>query len=313
MKIIESISQANAYVTSLKARGQTIGFVPTLGGLHKGHQRLMQRARAENDVTIISIFLNPMQFRKKQFLEYPSNFEHDKFVATETYVDMVFHPAVKEMFQYVEQIDDFFRFQEDEFMQRHDEHFVIEAQDNNGIDNLIRVPKNLVYQLDGKMHPWFFDGSATIVYRLLKILQPNNAYFGEKDIQQLAIIMRMVDAYFPHTKVVGVPTLREADNLAFSSRNVRLSEEQRCAALSVYHALKHGENLIREGESDAGIVLNAMKKIIEIQPLVKIDYIDIDKRLLESVRQISADIVLYAAFFVNGIRLTDTFIVEQQY
>jgi len=312
MKIIESISQANAYVTNLKARGQTIGFVPTLGGLHKGHQRLMQRARAENDVIIISIFLNPMQFRKKQFLEYPSNFEHDKLVAKETYVDMVFHPTVKEMFQYVEEIDDLFRFQEDEFMQRHDEHFVIEAQDNNGIDNLIRVPKKLVYQLDGKMHPWFFDGSATIVYRLLKILQPNNAYFGEKDIQQLAIIMRMVDAYFPSTKVVGVATLREADNLAFSSRNVRLSEEQRRAALSVYRALKHGENLIREGESDAGIVLNAIKKIIEVQPLVKIDYIDIvDKRLLEPVGQIGNDIILYVAFFVNCIRLTDTFIVEQ--
>ncbi len=311
MKIIESITQANTYVTNLKASGKTIGFVPTLGGLHEGHQRLMQKAHTENDVTVISIFLNPMQFRKKQFQEYPSNFVQDKLVAKQSSVNMIFHPTVAEMYQHVEQIDDFFRFQENEFRQRHNDNFVIDVNNDSKINNLVRVSTSLVYQLDGKMHPWFFDGSATVVYKLLEILQPSKAYFGEKDIQQLAIITKLVDSYFPAIEIVGVPTLREADNLAFSSRNVLLSKEQRCSALCVYYALKYGENLIREGEFNAHIVLQAIKKTIEEQPLVTIDYLDIvDKKLLKSVTKINDDIVLYAAFFINGIRLTDTIIVE---
>jgi len=311
MKIIESASQASVYVADIKASGQTIGFVPTLGGLHKGHQLLMQKAREENDVTLISLFLNPMQFRKKQFLEYPSDFELDKLIAKEMNVDMIFHPTVEEMYQHVTQIDSFFKFQQQEFTQRHLEHFVVEEKNQHGIDNLIRVPSSLVYQLDGKIHPWFFDASATIVYRLFKILQPNRAYFGEKDIQQLAIITKMAEARFPDIEVVGVPTRRDADNLAFSSRNVLLSAEQRQSALSVYRAIKHGENLIKEGETDADIVLNTMTEIIEAQPLVKIDYIDIvDNKSLESVKRVSDDIILYVAFFLNGIRLTDTIIVK---
>ncbi len=310
MKIIESVSQANAYVADIKATGQTIGFVPTLGGLHKGHQLLMQRAHEENEVTVISIFLNPMQFRKKQFLAYPSDFEQDKLIAKKTHVDMIFHPNVEEMYQQVKQIDDFFQFQADDAQQRDNERFVIE--DSYGIDNVIRVPSSLVCCLDGKMHPWFFDGSATVVYRLFKILQPNHAYFGEKDIQQLAIIMKMATDYFHEIKVVGVPTLREADGLAFSSRNVLLSGEQRQSALNVYGALKRGEKLVKAGESDSQIVLNAMTKIIEAtQPVVEIDYIDIiDKKSLKSVKKISNDIILYIAFFLSGIRLTDTLIVD---
>ncbi|RKZ81685.1 MAG: pantoate--beta-alanine ligase [Candidatus Parabeggiatoa sp. nov. 1] len=311
MKIIESVSQASVYVADMRASGKKIGFVPTLGGLHKGHQLLMQRAREENDAIIISIFLNPMQFRKPQFLKYPSDFEQDMRVAEEINVDMIFHPPVAEMFQHVAHIDNFFKFQTAEAAHRQDEHFVIEQQDENGIDNLVRVPSNLVYQLDGKIHPWTFDGAATIVYKLFNILQPESAYFGEKDIQQLAILTKMAETYFPAIKVIGVPTLRDADNLAFSSRNVLLSDEQRRTALSVYHALKHGEHLIRTGESDAAIVLNAIKAIIAAQPLIKIDYIDIvDKRLLKYAKKISDDMILYAAFFLNGIRLTDTLIVE---
>ncbi len=311
MKIIEYISKTSTYIDELKKNGQTIGFVPTLGGLHPGHQLLMQKAREENDITLISIFLNPMQFRKKQFLAYPSDFEQDKRVAKETQVDMIFHPTVKGMFPFVEQIDDFFKCQEDELIDRDRAHFVIETKDKNGIDNLIRVPTNLVYRLDGTMHPWVFDGAATIVYKLFKLLQPHNAYFGEKDIQQLAILTNMAASYFPDIKVMGVPTLRDADQLAFSSRNVLLSAEQRQSALSVYHALQHGEKLIRSGESDTHIVLNAMKEIIKAHPLVQIDYIDIvEKRSLQSSKQIKGDIVLYAAFFVKGIRLTDTLIID---
>jgi pantoate--beta-alanine ligase len=305
MKIIEYASKASAYIAEIKANGKKIGFVPTLGGLHKGHQSLMQKALRENDVTIISIFLNPMQFRKKQYLEYPSDFEQDKMIAQQ--IDMIFHPDVTEMFQSVNNDDNFFRFQNDECQGRLAEDFLIEEK--NDIDHLIRVPSALVHQLDGKLHPWVFDGSATIVSRLFKILQPDKAYFGEKDIQQLAILQKMAKTYFPDIKVIGVPTRREADGLAFSSRNVLLSDEQRQSALSVCRALRQGENLIKKGELSAPIVLNAIKELIKTP--VKIDYIDIvDKKSLKPVHQISDAIVLYVAFFLNHIRLTDTLIVD---
>jgi pantoate--beta-alanine ligase len=311
MKIIESALETSIYVANMRASGQKIGFVPTLGGLHKGHQLLMQKAREENDVVVISIFLNPMQFRKKQFIEYPSDFEQDKTIAQKTDIDLIFHPSVDEMFPFVKRIDDFFRFQNDEFRMRDNKRFVVEPKDKNGIDNLIRVPSTLVEQLDGKLHPWCFDGSATIVYKLFQILQPNRAYFGEKDIQQLAILWKMAETYFPSLKVVGVPTLREADGLAFSSRNALLSDEQRQIALNVHSALRHGESLIRRGEFEAFLVLSAMKEIIKVQSLVNIDYIDIvDKKSLKPVSQISGSIILYVAFFINGIRLIDTLIVD---
>jgi len=305
MKIIEYASKANAYIAEMKAKGKKIGFVPTLGGLHKGHQSLMQKAHQENEITLISIFLNPMQFRKKQYLEYPSDFEQDKVLAQQ--IDMIFHPDVTEMFQSVNNEDDFFRFQNDECQGRLAEDFLIEEK--NGIDNLIRVPSTLVHQLDGKLHPWVFDGAATIVSRLFKILQPDNAYFGEKDIQQLAILQKMAKTYFPDIKVIGVPTLREADGLAFSSRNALLTDEQRQSALTVCRAFRHGENLIKKGELSAPTVLNAIKE--RIKTPVKIDYIDIvDKKSLKPVHQIRDTIILYVAFFLNHIRLTDTLIVD---
>ena len=170
MKIIESALKASTYIAEIKAKGKKIGFVPTLGGLHKGHQLLMQKAREQNDVTVISIFLNPMQFRKKHFIEYPSDFELDKVIAKKKRITLIFHPTIKEMFPFVRYLDDFFPFQNDEFKARDPERFVIEPKVQNSIDELIRVPNEMVYQLDGKLHPWFFDASATIVHKLFKIL-----------------------------------------------------------------------------------------------------------------------------------------------
>ncbi|MCP4700657.1 MAG: pantoate--beta-alanine ligase [Gammaproteobacteria bacterium] len=310
MKIIKLASEANRYVADIKSSGREIGFVPTLGGLHKGHQLLMQRACEENDVTVISTFLNPMQFRKKQFIEYPKDFEEDKLAAEEADVAMMFHPSIEEMFRTVQKTDCLFDFQNDNFPNRCNDRFVIETKDKNGIDNLVRVPSNLLYRLDGILHPWFFDGSATIVYRLFNILRPTRTYFGEKDIQQVAIISKLIDACFPDIQMASVPTLREADGLAFSSRNVLLSKEQRCSALSVYLALKHGENLIMEGESDREAILTKIKAIIATESAIIIDYLDIvDRRSLEPAERIHGDAILYAAFFLDTIRLTDTVIV----
>jgi len=312
MKIIESASEARAYFAEIKKKGQTIGFVPTLGGLHKGHELLMEKARQENDVVILSIFLNPMQFRKKQYLAYPSDFEEDKQIAKQKNVDVIFHPTVAEMFTKVQALDDILQFQTEEFRLRSSKKFVID--DCHGIDNLIRVPSNLVYCLDGKMHPWVFDGSTTIVNRFFDILQPHKAYFGEKDIQQLAILTKMATKYFPEIEVIGVPTLRETDGLAFSSRNVLLSNKERQSALGVYEAIKFGEKQIRLGELNSKIILNKIRERIQIiKPVVEIDYIDIvDKKTLTPVKQIKTDVILYVAFFINGIRLTDTLIYTEE-
>jgi pantoate--beta-alanine ligase len=162
------------------------------------------------------------------------------------------------------------------------------------------VPANLVYRLDGKLHPWVFDGAATIVYKLFEILSPHRAYFGEKDIQQLAILKSMAKLYFPKIDVVAVPTLRDQDGLAFSSRNSLLSKQQRDAALKVHHALRHGEQLIKAGESDYNLVLDTIKASIAEEKLVKIDHLEILS---------DQDVVLYIAFFVNDIRLIDSFVL----
>ena len=311
MKIIESASKARAYFSELKKNGETIGFVPTLGGLHKGHELLMERARQENTIVVLSIFLNPMQFRKQQYFAYPSDFEQDKLIAKQNNVDVIFHPSVAEMFTQVQALDDIFQFQiQNEHKEKRDlENFVID--ESHGIDKLIRVPANLVNCLDGKLHPWVFDGSTTIVYRFFDILQPHKAYFGEKDIQQLAILTKMAAVYFPKIEVIAVPTLRETDGLAYSSRNVLLSNPERQSALGVYKAIKLGELEIRHGESNRQIVLNKIVDLIKrLQPVVEIDYIDIvDKNTLAPVKQIKTDVILYVAFFINGIRLTDTLIV----
>jgi pantoate--beta-alanine ligase len=310
MKIIESASEARAYFAKIRKKGQTIGFVPTLGGLHKGHQLLMERAGQENNVVVLSIFLNPMQFRKKQYFAYPSDFEQDVFVAKKMNVEVIFHPSVAEMFTKVQALDEIFQFQTETVERRDSENFVID--ESHGIDNLIRVPSNLVYCLDGKLHPWVFDGSTTIVCRFFDILQPDKAYFGEKDIQQLTILTKMAAVYFPEIEIIGVPTLRETDGLAFSSRNVLLSEKERRTALGVYEAMKSGEQQIRQGEYNSKIVLNGVIEFIQtLKPVVEIDYIDIvDKSSLAPVEQIQNDVILYVAFFLNGIRLTDTLIIS---
>ena len=299
MNIITSADQARCTLNELKTKGYTIGFVPTLGGLHKGHQLLMQRSCEENDITVISIFLNPLQFRKQQFLAYPSDFNQDQRIATESKVDIIFHPSVAEMYPH----NDFFFGKTDDLTHRDPEKFIIDK-------GIMKVSSNLVNRLDGKMHPWVFDGAATIVHKFLGLLQPNRAYFGEKDFQQLAILTKMARIYFPHITIVGIPTLRDTDGLAFSSRNVLLSNQQRQSALSVCHALKQAKRKILAGETTSKNILNLILKAIS--PEITIDYIEIiTQNTLAPVIHIHEDIVLYVAFFINSIRLTETLIVNR--
>ncbi len=311
MRIFNYIKEIQDFITGKKENGLTIGFVATLGGLHSGHQTLMRKAKSENDITIISLFLNPMQFRKQQFLNYPCDFAQDKYIAQQTNIEAIFYPAITEMFPYVTTIEKFFRCQNELILERDLNNFTIKAKNDIDIDNIVYVPHKLVNSLDGKLHNWSFDGAATIVYKLFQAIQPDCAYFGEKDIQQLIILQQMAEVYFPAIKVIGVPTLREVDGLPFSSRNSLLSPQAHQIALTATKSIIHGKNMIEKGERQKNIVINEIKAIIASQAEIKIDYLDIvDKYSLQPIEQIKDDIILYIAFFVNQVRLTDTLILK---
>ena len=188
MKIINSVSEMQEYVKGIKNKGKSIGFVPTLGFLHKGHQSLMERARKENDILIVSIFVNPLQFRKDKFEQYPRDLEMDKRLAEESKADIIFAPTVEEIFPSYRSIELLCRFQSEDYKNRLSNEFSIDRSYESDLQDLIRVPANLVFKMDGKLFPQHFDGVATIVFKLFKVIEPDGAYFGEKDIQQLAII-----------------------------------------------------------------------------------------------------------------------------
>lgn len=311
MKIVKSISEMSEYVSGMKRRGKSIGFVPTLGSLHKGHRSLMKKAGDDNDILVISIFVNPLQFKKKQFEEYPVDLEGDKNIAKEMGVDVIFHPSVEEVFPSVSPIDDLFEFQLAGPDGRQSNSFSFETFAKSGL-KIIRVPENLCNKMDGKNFPWHFDGVATIVFKLFEIITPHKAYFGEKDIQQLTIIHRLVKDFNFDVIIESMPTVREIDGLAFSSRNSLLSSEQRKSALIIYSALKKGEGMVQNGEEGPMEILNEMEKIVRSGPLVSIEHIDVlESNTLETAKRIIGTIILYVSVKISEIRLTDCLIIDK--
>lgn len=243
MKIIESITQLRAELKPL--RNQTIGFVPTMGYLHQGHASLLQRASVECDVVVLSIFVNPLQFGPTEDLDrYPRDLARDSALAEENGVDFIFHPDVREMYPTYPALT--------------------EVHVNQVTDRLCGVSR-----------PGHFTGVATVVSKLFHIVQPDRAYFGLKDAQQVAVIEQMVkDLDFPVT-IVPCPTMREADGLAMSSRNVYLSAEEREQALILNRTLQECKYLWLRGELITAAELNQYaRQRIESQPLARIDYVE---------------------------------------
>lgn len=275
MEIITTIENIRSIVNQWKDKGYSIGFVPTMGYLHDGHAALIDQARKDNDKVIVSIFVNPTQFGENEDLNsYPSDINRDKSLCEAHKADIIFAPTSDEMYH-----------------------------DRKAFVNIIELSDTLC----GISRPIHFKGVCTVVAKLFNIIQPTNAYFGEKDAQQLAIIRKMVyDLNFP-INIIGVPIVRESDGLAKSSRNTYLSSEERKAATILYKAIQMGKQTIKRGAS-ADSIINTMTEIINTEPLAKIDYVSVvDANTMQPVHEITSPVLVAMAIYIGSTRLIDNF------
>lgn len=279
MKVVTTIKEVRDYVKAWKKEGQTVGFVPTMGYLHEGHGSLITKARENNDKVVVSIFVNPMQFGPTEDLEsYPRDLEKDSKYCESLGADLIFHPEPEEMYH-----EDF----------------------SSYVDMSV-----LTEELCGLSRPVHFRGVCTVVNKLFNIVQPDNAYFGEKDAQQLAIIKHMVQDLNMDVNVVGCPIVREEDGLAKSSRNTYLSEEERKAALILSQTIELAKKLIAEGEKDADVIVEKMKANIETQPLAKIDYVKaVNGLTMQQQKEVKAPLLIAMAVYIGKTRLIDNVIL----
>ncbi len=279
--IVKTIEEVRAQVKAWRAEGLTVGLVPTMGYLHEGHQSLIARSVAENDRTVVSDFVNPIQFGPTEDLAtYPRDLERDAALCESTGANLIFNPEPEEMY----------------------------APDFCTYVDMDHLTKGLC----GKTRPIHFRGVCTVVSKLFHIVQPDRAYFGQKDAQQLAVIRRMVrDLNMPLT-IVGCPIIREEDGLAKSSRNTYLSTEERKAALCLSRGLNKGKAAVEAGETDAEKVKAIIAAEIEAEPLSRIDYVEIvDWNNLEPVSSTEGSILAAVAVYIGKTRLIDNFIIER--
>lgn len=279
--IVHTINEVRQQVKEWRQQGLTIGFVPTMGYLHEGHQSLIKKAVEQNDKVVVSVFVNPMQFAPTEDLEsYPRDLQADAVLCEKTGADLIFNPEPEEMY-------------------------------TNGFCSFVDM-NGPTAELCGKSRPIHFRGVCTVVSKLFNIVTPDRAYFGQKDAQQLAVIKRMVmDLNIP-IEIIGCPIIREADGLAKSSRNTYLSEEERQAALILSKTVFMGQKLVESGLTDANELKELMKKNIETEPLARIDYVEVVDFNDISIRDTISDNTLIAmAVYIGKTRLIDNFIVEQ--
>lgn len=277
MKIVKTVNEVHAIVKDWQKKGLSVGFVPTMGYLHEGHQSLIARAASENDCVVVSIFVNPMQFGPSEDLTtYPRDLERDAALCKENGATLIFDPEATEMY-----FPDFSTY-----------------VDMDG----------LTEGLCGRSRPVHFRGVCTVVTKLFNIVQPDRAYFGQKDAQQLAVIKQMVRDLNMAVEIVGCPIIREADGLAKSSRNSYLTAEERKAALVLSHASSKGQKLLGQGERNASTIIEEMTAVIQSEPLAKIDYIElVDAHSLKKVEQIEGPILVALAVYIGKTRLIDNF------
>jgi pantoate--beta-alanine ligase len=276
VEVIESGPKLRAHLDDARQAGRSVGFVPTMGALHDGHLSLMRRAREETAVVAISIFVNPLQFGDAGDLaNYPRLLERDLRLAENAGVDVAFTPDEAEMYP-------------------------------NGEPEVSVHAGPIGDRLEGASRAGHFDGVATVVAKLFNLAGPCTAYFGQKDAQQLALIRRLVRDLDTPVTIVGCETVREPDGLAMSSRNLRLTDEQRVAAPCLYRALAYAERLAGEGERDANVLKAEMAKRIGAEPLAKLDYVAIvDDATFEDVHQVSGPSRALVAARFGEIRLID--------
>ena len=279
MKIIRSIQTMMKEVANVNKK---IGFVPTMGFLHDGHLSLVKEAKQENDIVVMSIFVNPLQFGPNEdFEQYPRDEQQDAKVAEQHGVDILFLPTVDDMYP---------------------NEMGIKMTINQGTDVLC-----------GRSRPGHFDGVITVLTKLFHIVQPNNAYFGLKDAQQFAVVNTLVTQLDFPVQLVGLPTVREGDGLAKSSRNVYLSEIERKEATSLYSGLKLGQKLIVDGIKNPATIITEVKKFISNNTSGKIDYIELlSFPNLKSITTINQQVILAVAVKFSNARLIDNIILNEE-
>ena len=277
MKLVKTKQEVRDIVKEWRKQGFTVGFVPTMGYLHEGHASLIDASSKNNDRTVVSIFVNPMQFSPNEDLEsYPRDIVHDSKVCEEHGADLIFNPEPEEMYN-------------DMFCSYVD------------MDVLTK-------ELCGLSRPIHFRGVCTVVSKLFNIVKPDNAYFGQKDAQQLAVIKRMVEDLDMDIKINGCPIVREADGLAKSSRNTYLNPEERQAALILSKTIAVGRELVKNGEKDAKKIVSQMIKNIETEPLARIDYVKIvDALTMQQIDNLDRPALCAMAVYIGKTRLIDNF------
>ena len=279
MKIVSTVEQVREEVKKWRQQGLTVGLVPTMGYLHEGHKSLIDKAVAQNDKVVVSVFVNPIQFGPTEDLAtYPRDLERDAALCEDAGAALIFHPEKEDMY-----FDDFCTYID--------------------MDGLTKG-------LCGKTRPIHFRGVCTVVGKLFNIVHPDRAYFGQKDAQQLAVVRRMVRDLNFDLEIVGCPIIREEDGLAKSSRNTYLSEEERKAAVILHKGLVKGEEKVSAGEKDVKKVLDAITEIIESEPLARIDYVEaVDFDNIETIDTIEGSVLVAVAVYIGKTRLIDNFIV----
>ena len=279
MKIFNTINELKNELAVQRETGKKIGFVPTMGFLHEGHASLLKAARKDNDLVVLSIFVNPTQFGPNEdFSSYPRDFERDEKVAQNAGVDYIFYPNVEEM--YPKKIKS-------------------KLQVINGVNVLC-----------GEKRPGHFDGVALVVTKLFNIVQPHNVYFGLKDAQQVAVIEGLIEDYNIPVILNKVPIVREEDGLAKSSRNVYLSDQERAEAPAIFRSLQHAKALIEAGERNLAKIEEEIKRILQDQTSGEVDYVNVySYPELNEMKEINGTIIIAIALKFSRARLIDNIIL----
>jgi pantoate--beta-alanine ligase len=283
LQIVRDIKKMQSIATGLRKKGKAIGFVPTMGALHDGHLSLIRQARRENDCVVVSIFINPTQFGPKEdFKKYPRKLKMDILLSKGEGADIIFFPDAAAMY----------------------------PADYKTYVNV----EGLSDCLCGRFRPGHFRGVATVVTKLFNIVQPERAYFGQKDAQQATIIKKMVcDLNIP-ARIRVLPTVREADGLALSSRNTYLSEAERSQALVLFRALSLARDLIRKGNRNSLSIIPKIRRIIEQKKRARVQYISIvDPQTLQPVEKIKGKALIILAVYFGKTRLIDNIAVNPKH
>ena len=280
--LVKKISELRKILSQARREGKTIGFVPTMGALHEGHFSLIRAARQETDFLVTSIFVNPTQFAPSEdFAQYPRDLEGDLKKAEEIGVDLVFAPSADKMYP-------------------------------QGFATYV-WQERLTERMCGLSRPGFFRGVATVVTKLFNIVGPCVAYFGQKDYQQSVVVRRMVRDLNMEVEIRVLPTVRQSDGLAMSSRNKHLSESERQEALCLYQALKEAEALVAAGERKSEKIIEKMREIVAGAPSARIDYmVVVDPENLEDIETIEGEVLVALAVWIGKTRLIDNMLISPE-